>query len=538
LNVQFGLGKGIGRDVFTPREQMMAFAGTGTAQGFGLRTAPPRTPETRPAAESLQVPKSPANANDNACASQWGTLRARIERWFAKQDLVPDLAEDIGSARWFRGFGTMLGLGAAALMLWPNFAPLRAAPLTMLDDQARDEFRVQGLRPLAFGADNGRHVIANAAVIPLAVAPERPSVDLTATLGAGDSFPRMLQRAGLANADITRVLSLIGSQVKPDAIMPGTRFAIRLGARSSPAEARPLEQLTFRPRFDLALDVKRTGGQLALATTAISVDSAPMRIRGIVGGSLYRSARAAGAPASAVQDYLRAIDQHMAFEEIVPGDEFDLVFANRRASSGESQAGDLVYAGVVRGGKPLLQLLRWGNDGEFYSPQGMAQGAQETSGAFGAPVNGYITSGYGARRHPILGYMRMHAGVDFGASWGAPIYAVTDGRVTYAGWHGGHGNYVRLDHGGGIGTGYGHMSRIAVSPGITVRRGQVIGYVGSTGLSTGPHLHYEMYRNGQTVNPLSVGSVRRSATVDLAQLAAFKSRLAQITALKANTAIR
>jgi murein DD-endopeptidase MepM/ murein hydrolase activator NlpD len=509
---------------------MMAFAGTGVAQGFGLRTAPARLPESRVMPE-LGRPAFSADPHiDN--------VRARIERWFARQDLVPDLAEDIGSARWFRGFGTMLGLGAAAFMFWPTFAPLQAAPLTVLDDQARDELRVQGLRPLAYGADNGRHVIANAAVIPLAAAPERPSVELTATLGAGDSFPRMLQRAGLANGDITRVLGLISAQVRPDAILPGTRFTIRLGSRSSPAEPRPLEQLTFRPRFDLALDVKRSGGELALASNAIAIDSAPMRIRGIVGGSLYRSARAAGAPASAVQAYLRAVDQHMAFEDIAPGDEFDLVFANRRAASGESQAGDLVYASVVRGGKPVVQLLRWGNDGEFYSAQSMAQGSQETTGAFGAPVNGYITSGYGARRHPILGYMRMHAGVDFGAGWGTPIYAATDGRVSFAGWHGGHGNYVRLDHGSGIGTGYGHMSRIAVSPGTSVRRGQVIGYVGSTGLSTGPHLHYEMYRNGQTVNPLSVSSITRRAAVDPAQLAAFKSKLSQITALKANSAIR
>ncbi len=516
--------------MFTPKDQMLAFAGTGAAQGFGLRSAPPRV------LDSLRMPEPKVPANLNSPPANHA--RARIERWFAKQDLVPDLAEDIGSARWFRGFGTMLGLGAAALMLWPSFAPLQAAPMTVLDEASRDELRVQGLRPLAYGAGNGRHVIANAAVIALAAAPERPSVDLTATLGAGDSFPRMLQRAGLANADITRVLALIGAQVKPDAILPGTRFAIRLGARSSPAEARPLEQLTFRPRFDLALDVKRSGGELALATNAIAIDSAPMRIRGIVGGSLYRSARAAGAPASAVQDYLRAVDQHMAFEEIAPGDEFDLVFANRRASSGESQPGDLVYAGVVRAGKPVLQLLRWGSEGEFYSPQGMTQGAQETTGAFGSPVNGHITSGYGARRHPILGYMRMHAGVDFGAGWGAPIYAATDGRVSFAGWHGGHGNYVRLEHGGGIGTGYGHMSRIAVSPGTSVRRGQVIGYVGSTGLSTGPHLHYEMYRNGQTVNPLSIGTITRTAAIDPAQLAAFKSKLSQVTALKANSAIR
>lgn len=514
--------------MFTPRDQMLALAGAGGGSGFGQRTTPTRPPV---APTRWQVLIADATL---FCARHWPQLTAPVERAFAKFDLVPDLAEDISSARWFRGFGTMLGLGAAALMMWPSFAPLQDAPLTMLDEEAHDEFRVQGIRPLAFGADNGRRMTATSAVIPLAAAPERPSIDLTATLGAGDSFPRMLQRAGLASTDIVRVLDLVGGQVKPAAIPEGTRFTIRLGARTSPAQPRPLEQLSFRPRFDLALDIRRNGGGLALASNAIAVDTSPQRIRGIVGASLYRSARAAGAPPSAVQAYLRTIDEHMAFEEIAPGDEFDLVFANRRAQTGEQQAGDLLYAGVVRAGKPLLQLLRWGNDGAFYSPQGMAEGAQETTGFLGAPVNGHITSGYGARRHPILGYVRMHAGIDFAASWGAPVYAATDGRVSFAGWHGGHGNYVRLDHGGGIGTGYGHMSRIAVSPGMSVRRGQVIGYVGSTGLSTGPHLHYEMYRGGQTVNPLSLTSIVQRASVDPAQLAAFRSKLAQITAIPAN----
>ena len=153
-----------------------------------------------------------------------------------------------------------------------------------------------------------------------------------------------------------------------------------------------------------------------------------------------------------------------------------------------------------------------------------------------APVFGRITSGFGLRRHPILGYTRMHAGIDFAAAYGSPIYATSDGLVTYAGWHGGHGNFVRLDAGGGLGTGYGHMSRIAVSPGMRVRRGQVIGYVGSTGLSTGAHLHYEMYRNGVPINP---GSVQFVTTAALSgnDLAAFKARLAVLRELRPGAAL-
>src|SRR3546814_4033078 len=94
----------------------------------------------------------------------------------------------------------------------------------------------------------------------------------------------------------------------------------------------------------------------------------------------------------------------------------------------------------------------------------------------------------------------MHAGIDFAAHYGSPIYAATDGFVSYAGRHGGHGNYVRLEHGNGLATGYAHMSRIAASPGQRVRQGQVIGYVGSSALSNRPHLHYELYRKGRTNN--------------------------------------
>jgi hypothetical protein len=124
----------------------------------------------------------------------------------------------------------------------------------------------------------------------------------------------------------------------------------------------------------------------------------------------------------------------------------------------------------------------------------------------------------------------MHAGLDFAARHGTPIYAVTDGRVDYAGWHGGHGKYVRLRHDGGLASGYAHMSRVAVASGQAVRRGQVIGYVGSTGLSTGPHLHYELYRNGATINPASI-RFTQIAQLSGSALNAFKARLADLKRL-------
>jgi murein DD-endopeptidase MepM/ murein hydrolase activator NlpD len=134
---------------------------------------------------------------------------------------------------------------------------------------------------------------------------------------------------------------------------------------------------------------------------------------------------------------------------------------------------------------------------------GWARYSGTWSGSLLKPVPGHICSGFGMRMHPILGYVRMHTGVDISASYGTPIKAADKGLVVYAGWRGGYGKCVIIDHGSGIATLYAHMSSISVSSGEIVRRGEVVGAVGSTGLSTGPHLHFEVRRNGCPVDPLS-----------------------------------
>jgi murein DD-endopeptidase MepM/ murein hydrolase activator NlpD len=139
------------------------------------------------------------------------------------------------------------------------------------------------------------------------------------------------------------------------------------------------------------------------------------------------------------------------------------------------------------------------------------------------PVAGRVTSGFGERFHPILHRMRMHDGVDLAAAWGTPILAAADGRVASAGWRGGYGRAVEIVHAGGIETLYGHMSRIAAQPGEAVRQGQVIGYVGASGLATGPHLHYEVHKDGRLVNPLSVNMVQSPIQGEEAH--AFNARL-------------
>jgi murein DD-endopeptidase MepM/ murein hydrolase activator NlpD len=140
------------------------------------------------------------------------------------------------------------------------------------------------------------------------------------------------------------------------------------------------------------------------------------------------------------------------------------------------------------------------------------------------PAQGPITSYFGYRYHPILHFTRFHAGVDIGAGFGSPIVAAGDGTVVGAGWGGGYGRVVEIAHGGGLMSLYGHMSQIVAQRGSFVHRGELIGYVGSSGLSTGPHLHFEVRQGGTPVNPLAV-HFTGAAVVDARLADAVKNRL-------------
>nr|WP_325065330.1 peptidoglycan DD-metalloendopeptidase family protein [Qipengyuania gaetbuli] len=476
-----------------------------------------------------------AQATSSTSRFSLGTLRDQLFARIETLDIAPDLGADIGSKRWFRGLGTFVGLSVVALAFWPDFAPLEAASPLPDDKPVLDEYHSQAILPLALGADTGRRMGPSNLVRPLAEAPERPQLQMLATLSSPDSFERTLLRAGVGRDEARQVLSMVQGAIPLGELEPGTQIDITLGRRPAPGVSRPLEDLTFRARFDLELSVSRLdpGAELTLAKKAIRVDDTPLRIRGTVGDSLYRSARAAGAPSSAIQAYLKALSQQVNLERDVRAtDSFDIIVSHRRAATGERQAGQLIFAGLERGSRTPIQLMRWGKDGQFYE----ASGVGEERGGLVAPVPGRMSSSFGMRRHPILGYRRMHSGVDFKAGHGTPIVAVTDGQVTGAGRMGGCGNAVRLRHAGGIDTRYCHMSRIAVNRGQSVRRGQVIGYVGSTGLSTGAHLHYEMYRSGRAVNPASVKFVTR-AQLSGAELQRFRETLRRIKTVEAGAAL-
>lgn len=441
-------------------------------------------------------------------------------------DTLPDLGVDIGSRSWWQGLAGCASLCALTLALGPGFRALPVVAEAPLAPAAWEEARAQSIAPLAWGADSGRRMAATDAVQPLTDTPDRPQIDLTAALGEGDGLTAALQRAGVSRSDAARVETLVADIVDPGAIEPGTALSITLGRRATRSDARPLQALAFRARFDMRVAFERVGGALAMDTIPIAVDSTPLRIDGAIGDSLYQSARAAGAPPSAIQTYIRALAPKVSMDAIGASDRFSLVVEQQRAATGEVKFGKLLLVQLDRGNR-RTQMIEWNVDGrtDWFDAAGVGQ----RRGGFTMPVAGARkTSGFGWRLHPLLGYSRMHQGVDYGAAHGTPIRAVSDGVVQFAGRAGGHGNKVRLGHAGGLGTGYSHMSRIAVAPGARVVQGQVIGYVGSTGLSTGPHLHFEVYRGGAVVNPSSA-SFESTPLLSGAQLAAFKAKLSAIT---------
>ena len=242
----------------------------------------------------------------------------------------------------------------------------------------------------------------------------------------------------------------------------------------------------------------------------------PLRITGTVGADLTQSLKNAGVPEEQGRAYVRAIGSAINLSTgLSVADRFDLIIDRENGRLGE-----LVYAGLVRAGRSDLELMQWTNGNRTRWVDAQTLGAEQ---GMEMPVAGRISSGFGERFHPILHTMRMHDGVDLAAAWGTPIVAAADGRVMSAGWRGGYGRAVEIAHAGAIETLYGHMSRIAAQPGEAVRQGQVIGYVGASGLATGPHLHYEVHKDGRLVNPLSVNMVQSPIQGEEAH--AFNARL-------------
>ncbi len=434
--------------------------------------------------------------------------------------LVVDLGEDLFSRRWWQGAATLGALVAWALMLGPGFEPLPAGTPAEPAATVREQWQAVGVGSLAEGSGSGMRMAAGALVEPIAQAPERAFIDVFATVGR-DGLARSLARVGASTGDAVQVESLVRGEGGRAA--PGAIVSVVLG-RKGAGGLRPVEQVSLRTALDMRMQIERGPAGLILTRLPIAVDRTPIRIRGRAGDGLYWALRAAGASSQSAASYLRALATQIDVGAIAPDDRFDLILANQRADGGESRAGPLLYAGLERSGDRSLRLVAWNLGGRIAWIDADAAGQVRAANAMTWPVNAPITSTFGRRVHPILRFTRMHRGIDFGAARGTPIHATADGQVTRAGWAGGYGRQVRIVHGGGLATSYSHLSRMVVDPGAFIRQGQLIGYVGSSGLSTGPHLHYEVLRDGQAVNPMSVRFASAPAA-DPAMTAAVKARL-------------
>jgi murein DD-endopeptidase MepM/ murein hydrolase activator NlpD len=356
-------------------------------------------------------------------------------------------------------------------------------------------------------------------------------IDMRISLGKNEDLTAAVLRTGIAPAEAKAAVNLLSKAFNISTLKAGVTMeaAIAPATEGSNRHAQ-LVGLTVRTGAakQLTLTTSRDGAMRLRALEEAVRDERLIAI-GEFNGSLFSSAAALGATPSLTRQVVNLFAHKLDFErDIKSGDTFKLVFDRKVTESGRTvEAGNLLYA----------EVEAKGGTGRFYSfqPQGSKDvqffdenGKNIKGFLLTTPVNGArISSSFGMRFHPVLGFNRMHTGMDFAAPTGSEIVAAGDGVVADAKWWGGYGRWVRVQHGSGWETGYAHMSSIKVRPGQRVRQGEVIGYVGTTGRSTGPHLHFEVWNNRRPIDPRSA-KVPQSKILIGQDLIAFRARKREI----------
>lgn len=346
-----------------------------------------------------------------------------------------------------------------------------------------------------------------------------PAAERVLVARSGDTLEGLLTGAGIDRAEVHGAVRALAQHFLPKDLRPGHELAIRV----DPARDDALLELEIEPVPGRTIRARLQGDQWHAEEIVASQQRMLAMAAGTIEGGLFPSATAAGLPAGLALSLIRVLGHQVDFQrDIQPGDRFSILFERFRDDDGELLGhGRVLQVELILSGRRLAFWRHEMRDGT--SDWFDAAGRSLRRAFLRTPLDGArVSSGFGMRRHPVLGFTRMHRGTDFAAPTGTPVYAAANGTVMSARHESAYGRIVRLRHAGGVETRYAHLSRFArgIAPGRRVRQGHVIGAVGSTGLSTGPHLHYEVVMAGRAVDPARQTS--RSVQLRGRELAAFQ----------------
>ena len=370
-------------------------------------------------------------------------------------------------------------------------------------------------------------------------AADEPRLDIRVVeVKRGDTLAELLIDEGASAEDARQAIAALDDVYDPTEIRGGQSVSLTFSGRRSINEQMLLLSVALKPNVERDIDVVRNvRGLYAAKETIKQLTAVGTRASGTIEGSLYQSSKDAGIPDGVIVNLIGIYSHAVDFQrEVRHGDKFDVLYTKYVDEHGVTlKSGAIEYAALTLSGesKPLYRYTsREDQSSDYYTPSG-------SSGRrflMRTPIDGArLTSGYGVRTHPVLGYTKMHKGVDFAAPSGTPIMAAGNGSVELARWLGTFGKYIRVKHANGYETAYAHMSRFApgIREGSRVRQGQTIGYVGTTGRSTGPHLHYEVFQASNQLNPMSV-KLPTGMMLSAIDLEAFKMHAQKIDTALAN----
>ena len=326
------------------------------------------------------------------------------------------------------------------------------------------------------------------------------------TLGEGDTLIKVLLQANISQLEARAVSEALRKVFDPRDLKTGQTLWLFIGEHDNNADVPSLRRLELVPETDRLISVEHLSDEaFETRTSAISHKRQLRSKRGTIRSSLYETARVAKVPAEILKQARQILSYRLDLQrDLRDGDTFQIVFEVLEDGLGRGRhPGELIFAAIGSGQRSLRIFRHTTADGYtgFFDDKG---NSIETS-LMKTPVDGgRLSSLFGKRDHPVLGYTRMHRGVDFTARRGTPVRAAGDGTIVRRRRKGSFGKYVEIRHNATYATAYAHLSRYVegAEPGARIQKGDVIGYVGATGLATGPNVHYEVLRNGEQVDPM------------------------------------